>query len=132
MTFGKRLQKLRKEKGYTLNELANKFNKSKSTFSSYENDRRKPDIDLIKDLANYFNVTIDYLLTNSSFRYDPKEKISKVLEDDPELLEFWEVLKERDDLQLMLKQTRDLPEDAIQDILRIIMRIEKEEGTYGN
>jgi len=62
MTFGKRLKKLRNKKGLTLKDLANKFDKSKTAFSNYENDYRKPDFELIKELANYFNVTVDYLV----------------------------------------------------------------------
>jgi len=126
-TFGNRLQELRKEKGYTLDELANKFNKSKSTFSSYENDRRKPDIELVADLADFFNVSSDYLLGKTDHRFDPADRLQKAVEDDPELASFVDDLVARDSLKLAFKQTRKLSDDAIKDVMRIIKRIEDEE-----
>ena len=62
MDFPSRLRKLRKENNYTLKELANKFNSSKMAFSNYENDNRRPNMELIIKLADFFNVTTDYLL----------------------------------------------------------------------
>ena len=49
MSFGKRLKKLRLERGLTLKDLAKEFNTSKTTFSNYENEYRKPNMDLISE-----------------------------------------------------------------------------------
>lgn len=128
MTFGKRLQELRNEKGLGLGDLANKFNKSDSTFSAYENGRRSPNIELVRELADYFNVSIDYLLGKSNIKNNPNELIKEALENDPELYEFWNTLSQREELQLLFKQTRDLSPAAIKSVVAFIQAVEKEHG----
>lgn len=53
---------LRKSKNLTLDELVEKINSTSSTLSRYENDQRVPDLVILESLANYLNVSIDYLL----------------------------------------------------------------------
>lgn len=60
--FGATLRKLRKSKNLTLDELAENINSTSSTLSRYENGQRVPDLLLLEALANFFNVSIDYLL----------------------------------------------------------------------
>jgi len=62
MEFKDRLKFLRLNKKMTQEELGKKFNVIKQTISSWENGNSRPDIDLASDLADFFNVTIDYLL----------------------------------------------------------------------
>lgn len=61
-TFSERLKLLREERKITLDELAEKINSTKSTLSRYENNKRTPNIEFIERVANFFNVTSDYLL----------------------------------------------------------------------
>lgn len=57
-----RLRKIRKEKGISQLKLALDLNTSQNTISRYETGEREPCInDLIK-IADYFNVSIDYLV----------------------------------------------------------------------
>ena len=74
-------------------------------------------------------MSADYLLGNSDIRnpYENHERISESISDDKELLEFWEVLKEREDLQLMFKQTKQMSPKDIRQIIKIIKAIEDEE-----
>ena len=60
--FGNRMKELRQKNNVTLDKLADKINSTKATLSRYENDKRTPDIDFIYKIAEYFNVTTDYLL----------------------------------------------------------------------
>ena len=64
--FGRKLRFLREQTGLTQEQLANKFNLMKSSISMYENNMRIPNVELIKELANFFNVSIDYLLDNAT------------------------------------------------------------------
>lgn len=64
MSFGKIIKKLRDDRNWTLDYVANKLNVGKSTISNYERDYRKPDIDMLKKIANLFNVSVDFLLEN--------------------------------------------------------------------
>lgn len=60
--LGKRLRELRKENGYTIEQLADMVGISKSTLGYYENDKRMPDIEILARIANVLNVNADYLI----------------------------------------------------------------------
>ena len=55
------LKRLRKEKGYTQQELANILGVGKSTISMYEVGERVPDYDMLAKIAQVFNVDINIL-----------------------------------------------------------------------
>ena len=60
--FGERLKELRIEKGLTQSELAVKINSTQKQISKWEIGFLEPNIDAIKRLALFFDVTSDYLL----------------------------------------------------------------------
>ena len=60
--FGNVLKNLRMSKGLSQEELSNKFGVSTSTIGMYETNKREPNFDLLKEFANFFNVSTDYLL----------------------------------------------------------------------
>lgn len=62
MGIGKRLRKLRLEKGLTQADLAKSLSLGESTISFYESDKRSPDFATLQRLAEYFQVSTDYLL----------------------------------------------------------------------
>jgi len=73
-SFGTRFKQLRKDRDMTQMELAtimnNKYGYSfgKSSISSYENDKRTPELGALKNFAEFFNVSLDYLLGVSSIK----------------------------------------------------------------
>ena len=58
----KRIAELRKAKNISQEELADILNTSRQAISKWERGESTPDIDRLKDLASFFNVSIDYLL----------------------------------------------------------------------
>lgn len=60
--IAERIQKLRKEKGLSQEELAEVVNVSRQAVSKWESEQSLPDIDKIIALAEYFGVSTDYLL----------------------------------------------------------------------
>lgn len=68
MQFGDRLKELREEKELKQAELANLFNISPSTIGMYEQNRRTPDFALLNSIADYFGVSVDYLLGRTNIR----------------------------------------------------------------
>jgi transcriptional regulator with XRE-family HTH domain len=60
--LGKKIRKLRIERGYTLKQLGEMLNLGESTISMYETGKRNPDYDTLTKIAEIFNVTTDYLL----------------------------------------------------------------------
>lgn len=126
MKVGKRLKQLREELNMTQKELADKLSISRAAVGLYEQGKRNVDNDTLLKLSEIFNVSADYLLGNTDIK-TPVDKISSALSDDPDLLAFWNTLKEREDLQLLFKQTKDMSPRAIRQVIQIIKIIESEE-----
>ena len=61
-TLGARLQELRKQKGLTQEQLAEKLNITNQSVSKWEKDINAPDITLLVELADLFETSVDYLL----------------------------------------------------------------------
>ena len=59
---GERLSELRKDKGYTQQQLADFLSVSKYTISSYENGKTSPDDHNLVRIAKLFNISLDYLM----------------------------------------------------------------------
>lgn len=108
-TFADRLRQLRKEKGITQEKLAERFFITKSAVSKYETGVNTPENKLLQDMADFFEVSVDYLLGRSDEKYiiidEPEislheqyaNKITKLLEDEgleytedtiPEIISF--------------------------------------------
>lgn len=71
-TFGKRLRELRTARNLKQQELADYIGRAKGTISQYERDIRQADDETKKILADYFEVTVDYLIGNSDLMHYPK------------------------------------------------------------
>lgn len=63
MEFHEKLQELRKSRGLTQEELAESLYVSRTAISKWESGRGYPSIDSLKEIANYFSVSIDELLS---------------------------------------------------------------------
>lgn len=64
--FPQRLRHLRKQHKLTQEQLGQKINVTKVSISGYENGKRTPDTETLEMLANYFQVSVDYLLGRTS------------------------------------------------------------------
>ncbi len=124
--LGITLKELRTDKGLNQEDLANMLNVKRQTYSAWERGISSPDIETLSFLADFYSVSTDYLLGRTDTR-NTSDEISNAVEDDPELLDFWNELKEREDLQLLFKQTKSLSPKDIKQIIRIIKAIEDEE-----
>ena len=63
MEFHEKLQELRKNRGLTQEELAEALYVSRTAISKWESGRGYPSIDSLKEISNYFSVSIDDLLS---------------------------------------------------------------------
>ncbi|MEK5500075.1 helix-turn-helix domain-containing protein [Bacillus sp. FSL M8-0168] len=67
-TFGERLKKLREDKDLSIGDLISELNKrydtkvSKSMISRYENGQTDPKMEIVRIIADYFKVSLDYLI----------------------------------------------------------------------
>lgn len=57
--YGKKLKELRKIEGWTQEEVAKRLGVSKQTYSHYENEQRRPSLDMVRQLATVYQVNID-------------------------------------------------------------------------
>lgn len=65
MNFGERLKQLRTAKKLTQKQLAVKTDTSERGLQNYEMGIRKPAFDVLIALADYFDVSLDYLVGRS-------------------------------------------------------------------
>ncbi len=66
MNFAQRITTLRKQKGLTQAKLANDLGLSQAQLSNYEQGTREPNIETFISIANYFNVSLDYLFARTT------------------------------------------------------------------
>ncbi|WP_035099071.1 helix-turn-helix domain-containing protein [Anoxybacteroides tepidamans] len=118
MTFGKRLRFLRKKMNMTQKDLADKFSLGESTIGMYERDEREPSFEFVKQLADFFNVTTDYLLGRTD---DPNPRESNGIPEE---------LKDPS-LGLFFKELAEAPEERREQLLKI-WEILKSEGDRKN
>lgn len=69
--FGELLAELRQDKGMTQRQLADILFVSVGTISNYEKGKHLPDVERLKMISDYFNVTTDYLLGRCSLNVSP-------------------------------------------------------------
>ena len=68
MDFGQQIKKVRTDHKLTQEEMANKLNVSRQTISSWENNRNLPDLELVVQIAEKFNLSVDELLTGENLK----------------------------------------------------------------
>lgn len=67
-SFKDRFAQLRKEAQYTQEQIAEKLGVSKGTIGNYEAGLREPKLPALENIADFFNVDIDYLLGHTNER----------------------------------------------------------------
>ena len=146
MKFSDYLSKLIENKNYSFRQIALLADIDHSYISKIISGKAGiPSPDILKKLAKPLGVSYEDLMRaagyistppshsvheeqRSVYNQDRSEKIKAAITDDPELAEFWEELSQREDLQLMFKQTRDLSPQSIRKVIKIIKAIEDEES----
>lgn len=99
--FSARLRSHRKELKKTQEQMAQLLNVRRSTYGEYERGKIMPPVDKIKILADYFDISVDYLMGNTNIKthrergendaYDVSEQMNIILDylqDNASLLTF--------------------------------------------
>lgn len=108
----KRLKELRENKKLTQSQLSKILNISTSAVGMYEQGRRFPDENILKNIAHFFNVSIDYLLDNDLQKKEPDSIMPGIsLKNDIELSA---------DEEELIKKYRQLPADR-QETVKLIL-----------
>ena len=78
MSFGKKLKQLRKEKGWSQDELAANAGIDGRQISRYENDRVMPSVDVVIKIAKAYDVSLDFLLLDKTARRPLQQPLGKL------------------------------------------------------
>jgi len=62
------LKSIREENNFTQDDIASILNIKRQTYSSYERNKSLPDINTLSKLADYYNISTDYLLGRTNVR----------------------------------------------------------------
>jgi transcriptional regulator with XRE-family HTH domain len=62
--FAQRVKTLREREGISQTELARNIEVMQGAIGNWETGKRVPDAQMLQKIANYFNVTVDFLLGN--------------------------------------------------------------------
>jgi transcriptional regulator with XRE-family HTH domain len=124
MTLGVRIKQLRKEKELTQTELGKHLNVGKSTISQYETDTNMPDPEMILKIANFFNVSTDYLLGRS-------DKRKETLDDEPTPQEIEEIFQNQVMYQgvPMTEEEKESVKDFIRLAIKTIRAKKRDKGS---
>ncbi|MGI2710116.1 helix-turn-helix domain-containing protein [Bacillus cytotoxicus] len=72
--FGRNLRNLRNLQGLSLNTLGKELGVTGSAISSWELGNKEPNFDMLIKVANYFKVSIDYMLNHQVFDNEAQKK----------------------------------------------------------
>ena len=114
--IGNILKQLRKTKGVNAEEVAKIIGISRSGYTCYENETREPNIGNLIKLAEYFGVTVDYLLGRDEQKF--VNDISKFSDSDLDklLIQFFMELPEKSKQgfrDYLLSVARGIPEEVL-------------------
>ncbi|GFN21930.1 helix-turn-helix domain-containing protein [Thermanaeromonas sp. C210] len=130
-----RLREIRESKGLSGTKVAELLGISPQYYYELEKGKKRLNDELLMKLAELYNVSTDYLLGRTDdprpvdqITLEAQKRIEEALHGDEELLAFWQELKEREELQLLFKQTRPLSPLSIKKIIKIIKAIEDAEA----
>ncbi|EGP7077191.1 helix-turn-helix domain-containing protein [Listeria monocytogenes] len=82
--FGDRLRSLREDKGLTQQKVADDLNIKRENLSNYERNKREPDYEMLKKLAEYYGVSRSYILgeTDKKHYWELTEKDNRSIQKD--------------------------------------------------
>lgn len=84
MEFNEKLQKLRKDRGITQEELASELYVSRTAISKWESGRGYPNIDSLKAISEFFSVSVDDLLSSNTLlviaEKEKKESVKRIFD----------------------------------------------------
>lgn len=116
MVFGERIKQLRNEKQWTQEYVCEKLNISSGALSRYETSMYEPkSLELVKDFANLFNVSTDFLLGKTDIRNPEKKEL--------DLLDLAKIGFSMD----KYNPPNEKQKEQIRDILEIILKDNKKE-----
>lgn len=107
--FAKRLINLRENNNLYQADLAKIFNVEQPTVSQWENGKRIPDSEMLVRIANYFGVSVDYLLGNDTKSTDNEKELKEI-----------EALKQLLIRNDFMHSSEDLSKDEVDKLMKFV------------
>lgn len=130
-------KRLRKEQGLTQGAIAEKLGVSKSTVAMWETGQRFPSPELYEQIADYFNVDIDYLYGRTTVRQkihfdsDGNRMVAVDSQDEyylnPETAAIAQEIFEDKDLRLLFDAAKDARPEDLQLVHQMLVALKKKE-----
>lgn len=114
-----RLKELREEKGLNRRQLAEAVGLKYTTYLNYEKGDRELDSELMILFADFFGVSVDYLIC----RTDDREKHPQPPDD---LDELRQMMRERPEMAFLLKLTKNAKASDILQASALLQRLKEE------
>jgi len=111
MGIAERLKELRKQRGYSQSELAKQLHVSKSTISMIELGSRQPSIEVMEMIADFFNVSLDYLRGEDDI---------SLYYLDPEVAQMAQELFARPELRVLFDASKNATKEDIEAVASIL------------
>ena len=113
-----KFKKLRLNNNMLQSDVAKKINVSTSAIGMWEQGRRQPDNEIVKKIANIFEVSTDYLLDNDNVSRTIETQIS-----DPELNQTLKTLANNEFDRTLFKKYGELSEEKKKIVMSVINSI---------
>ena len=91
-----RLKELRKKSKLRQQDVADAINCSQAVYSRYENGEREPSKDVLRSLADYFGVTVDYIIGRDQEETDQAAITTALLTREERMLEMFRQMDEKE------------------------------------
>lgn len=130
--FNERLRELRNKDNKSIRKTAEILNVSRTTLSRYERGERSPNKEFLEKAADYYGVSVDYLLGRSDMK-NIEEKVKAMVPNgtlellDREDKEFLRDLVQDEQRQLLMRETRGMDKEDLAKFIRMARAFEEEQ-----
>ncbi|HJC49077.1 MAG TPA: helix-turn-helix domain-containing protein [Candidatus Anaerostipes avicola] len=118
MGFDEILWKLRKKRGISQKKLAEDLGMSTGIIGMYESGKRKPSYEALEQIADYFNVSIDYLTGRDS---------KSVYYLDPDVAEMAQEIYDNPELRILFDASRHATTEDLKFVTEMVKRMKGED-----
>ena len=116
MGFSEKLKALRKQKGLTQAQFAKDFDIATGTIGMWESGKREPNFETMCKIADYFFVTVDYLLDR-----DPQES-------DDEMTQLLQDIKDDPDKRMLFSLSQKASPEDVKVMVKFLEGITKSDN----
>lgn len=127
MTTVEIINKLLKDKGISAAKMMNELGFSSGLYSQWKSGKQKPSRDKLEKIANYFNVSVDYLLgtTPTVQAFDENDNVVVI---DDETRDIIDSLRTNPEMKILFSVTKKATKEDIIKAVKIIEALKDDEG----